>query len=107
MYAGRAVEMTDVRTLFRAPKHPYTRGLLNSVPKLGSSLAAATRQPLAEIGGTVPSLHQEIAGCAFAPRCNRATDICRAAAPPSEEKSPAHFAACHHPLDASTIVGAA
>ena len=102
MYAGRMVEMADVHSLFADPKHPYTVGLLNSVPKLGSSLASGGRRPLNEIGGTVPSLRQVTVGCAFAPRCARATEICTKVTPMMEAKSPAHFAACHHvPLAAA------
>jgi peptide/nickel transport system ATP-binding protein len=98
MYAGRAVEAASVRSLFATPRHPYTSGLLSSVPKLGSSLASEARRPLNEIGGTVPSMRQEIVGCAFAPRCPRATRLCTEIKPEMEEKSPFHFAACHHPL---------
>jgi peptide/nickel transport system ATP-binding protein len=94
MYAGRKVEEAPVAELFRSPRHPYTRGLLSAVPKLGSSLAAAQTR-LAEIPGVVPSLKQRIAGCVFASRCAFARDLCRRVAPALEEKAPAHFAACH------------
>ena len=94
MYAGRKVEEAPVAELFRSPRHPYTRGLLSAVPKLGSSLAAAQTR-LAEIPGVVPSLKQRIAGCIFASRCAFARDLCRRVAPALEEKAPAHFAACH------------
>jgi peptide/nickel transport system ATP-binding protein len=94
MYAGRKVEEAPVAELFRSPRHPYTRGLLSAVPKLGSSLAA-TQTRLAEIPGVVPSLKQRIAGCVFASRCAFARDLCRRVAPALEEKAPAHFAACH------------
>jgi peptide/nickel transport system ATP-binding protein len=94
MYAGRKVEEAPVAELFRSPRHPYTRGLLSAVPKLGSSLAAAQTK-LAEIPGVVPSLKQRIAGCVFASRCAFARDLCRRVAPALEEKAPAHFAACH------------
>ena len=94
MYAGRKVEEAPVAELFRSPRHPYTRGLLSAVPKLGSSLAAAQTR-LAEIPGVVPSLKQRIAGCIFASRCAFASDLCRRVAPALEEKAPAHFAACH------------
>jgi len=94
MYAGRKVEEAPVAELFHSPRHPYTRGLLSAVPKLGSSLAAAQTR-LAEIPGVVPSLKQRIAGCIFASRCALARDLCRRVAPALEEKAPAHFAACH------------
>jgi peptide/nickel transport system ATP-binding protein len=95
MYAGRKVEEAPVGELFRRPLHPYTAGLLASVPKLGSSLSGRSHR-LADIAGTVPSLRDEIVGCAFAPRCAYASDLCRSAAPAFEAKVPAHFAACHH-----------
>src|SRR5512135_409983 len=66
MYAGRKAEEAPVRQLFRRPLHPYTKGLLQSVPKLGASLAPERLSRLAEIGGTVPSLKEEIPGCPFA-----------------------------------------
>jgi len=94
MYAGRKVEEAPVAELFRAPLHPYTRGLLGAVPKLGSSLTGAARR-LAEIPGQVPDLKQRLEGCAFAGRCSLATDLCRQVAPGLEEKSQHHRAACH------------
>src|SRR5204863_5934824 len=69
MYAGRKAEEAPVGPLFRRPLHPYTRGLLASVPKLGASLAPERLPRLAEITGTVPSLKEEIPGCPFAARC--------------------------------------
>jgi peptide/nickel transport system ATP-binding protein len=95
MYAGRKVEEAPVRELFRRPRHPYTAGLLASVPRLGSSLEGEAPR-LEEIRGTVPSLREEIQGCPFAPRCGFATEICGRVMPPFEAKAPAHFAACHH-----------
>ena len=95
MYAGRKVEEAPVAALFRAPRHPYTQGLLGAVPKLGSSLAGSETQ-LAEIPGTVPSLKQRILGCVFAGRCPRATELCRQVAPALELKAPGHLAACHY-----------
>ena len=95
MYAGRKVEEAPVAELFRAPKHPYTQGLIGAVPKLGSSLTG-TRTRLAEIPGLVPSLKQRIEGCVFAGRCPYATDLCRQIAPALELKAPAHIAACHY-----------
>ena len=93
MYCGRKVEEAYARDLFVNPRHPYTRGLLNAVPRLGSSMAGATR--LAEIPGVVPSLKQAVAGCAFAGRCTEAADVCRHVVPALEAKSPGHLTACH------------
>ena len=96
MYAGHMVEEATVGALFRRPFHPYTKGLLNSVPRLGASLAQAHPLRLAEIPGTVPSLKDAIAGCPFEARCALATEICHRQMPVFEEKEPGHFAACFH-----------
>jgi peptide/nickel transport system ATP-binding protein len=95
MYAGKKAEEAPVKSLFRQPLHPYTKGLLGSMPRLGA-LAEGERQRLAEIAGTVPSLKEPIPGCAFADRCFLASDICHREPPPFEEKLPGHFAACFH-----------
>jgi peptide/nickel transport system ATP-binding protein len=93
MYAGRKVEEAAVADLFDRPLHPYTVGLMNSVPRLTDvGRNAATR--LTEIPGIVPSLLNLPAGCTFAPRCTYATDRCRTEYPPLEEKRPGHWAAC-------------
>jgi peptide/nickel transport system ATP-binding protein len=95
MYAGRKLEEAPVAKLFRAPRHPYTRGLLGAVPKLGASLSGtATR--LAEIPGVVPSLKHRIQGCVFANRCPQATELCRELPPALERKAHGHFTACHY-----------
>jgi peptide/nickel transport system ATP-binding protein len=96
MYAGRKVEEATAAALFANPRHPYTQGLLGAVPKLGSSLEATGRSKLSEIPGMVPSLRKPIVGCAFAGRCPRVTDLCRAVAPAIEAKAPGHLVACHH-----------
>ena len=101
MYAGRKVEEAPVTQLFRRPWHPYTQGLLRSVPKLGSSLSGIESR-LAEIPGVVPSLKHRISGCVFASRCAAGTDLCRQVSPPLEAKAPGHVAACHYaPRDAA------
>jgi peptide/nickel transport system ATP-binding protein len=95
MYAGRKVEEAPVGELFARPLHPYTRGLLESVPRLGSMRGekAALRR-LKEIPGIVPPMTNLPAGCAFAPRCALADDKCRSLYPSYEEKRPGHWAAC-------------
>jgi peptide/nickel transport system ATP-binding protein len=93
MYAGRKVEEASAGDLFARPRHPYSRGLLDSIPKLR---AARENERLAEIPGTVPSLMDPIVGCTFAPRCAFATERCRNEYPPLEAKAPAHLAACWH-----------
>jgi peptide/nickel transport system ATP-binding protein len=98
MYAGRKVEEASVQALFADPQHQYTRGLMASLPRLGllRGEAAATGR-LREIPGMVPPLTNLPPGCAFAPRCPRADDRCRAEYPAYEEKSAGHWAACWHP----------
>ena len=93
MYAGRKVEEALVDQLFARPRHPYTQGLLNSIPKLAAE-GASERKRLAEIPGMVPSLKEDIAGCIFAPRCRHAVERCRREYPPLDEKAPGHFVAC-------------
>jgi peptide/nickel transport system ATP-binding protein len=98
MYAGKKVEEAAVEALFTEPLHPYTHGLLQSIPRLaliGGAPAGAARR-LREIPGTVPALINLPQGCVFAPRCAFATDRCRAEYPPYEEKRPGHWAACWH-----------
>src|SRR6266511_3855876 len=96
MYAGRKVEEASVDELFARPLHPYTHGLLASIPRLGRLRGKIERTDghLQEIPGMVPALSNLPAGCVFAPRCAFAEDRCRKAYPPYEEKRPGHRAAC-------------
>ena len=84
--------------LFVRPMHPYTLGLINSIPRLalmrGENPAAVSR--LQEIPGMVPALSMLPAGCAFAPRCALASEICQREYPPYEQKQPGQWAACWH-----------
>src|SRR5467141_3491387 len=88
MYAGRKVEEAPIAALFASPRHPYTRGLLDSIPKLGAARKRGAVTRLTEIAGTVPSLAEPIVGCAFAPRCAYATVRCQNEYPVLEEKVP-------------------
>ncbi|MCF2870415.1 ABC transporter ATP-binding protein [Octadecabacter sp. G9-8] len=95
MYAGRKVEEANVADLFAHPRHPYTQGLMDAVPKLGQVRSGKMSKALAEIPGRVPDLTQAFEGCVFAPRCPRAEDVCTHLDPGLEEKADGHFAACH------------
>jgi peptide/nickel transport system ATP-binding protein len=98
MYAGRKIEEAEVEALFAQPQHPYTHGLLASIPRLalvaGETADGSGR--LKEIPGMVPSLADLPPGCIFAPRCVYADERCRREYPPFEEKRPGHCAACWH-----------
>ncbi|WP_428677821.1 ABC transporter ATP-binding protein [Reyranella sp.] len=98
MYAGRKVEEATVGELFARPLHPYTVGLMNSIPRLDLMRGQTDRsnERLQEIPGIVPPLFDLPPGCAFAPRCNRADEKCRTERPAYEEKQPGHWAACWH-----------
>ena len=97
MYAGRKVEEASARELFEFPGHPYTKGLLGSIPNLEvAAHVNARRARLTEIKGMVPSLADLPQGCTFAPRCSFATEECRAAYPPLLEHRPGHWVSCWH-----------
>ena len=96
MYAGRKVEEAAASELFDNPGHPYTKGLLGSIPHLDTAARTTRRSRLAEIKGMVPSLFNLPAGCSFAARCSLATDHCRAAPPPLQQHRPGHWIACWH-----------
>ncbi len=98
MYAGKKVEEAAVGELFARPLHPYTHGLMASIPRLELMRGGTgeTKARLQEIPGIVPALTNLPPGCTFAPRCPFADDRCRTVAPAYEEKRPAHWAACWH-----------
>ena len=91
MYAGKVVEEAPVEEIFRSPRHPYTQGLIKSIPRLDT--VPGSRR-LETIPGVVPSLLNPAPGCRFAARCPYAIDECRAATPALREISPGHTAAC-------------
>jgi peptide/nickel transport system ATP-binding protein len=92
MYAGKVVEEASVEQLFSQPRHPYTLGLIRSIPRIDTAAERKTR--LEAIGGVVPSLLEPPPGCRFAPRCRFAREICRQAVPPLREVEPGHKVAC-------------
>jgi len=91
MYAGRIVEDAPVRSVFRSPKHPYTEGLLRSIPRPRET-GAKTRLPA--IPGSVPNLERLPPGCAFAPRCSYKVARCTESRPPLIEVEPGKWSAC-------------
>ena len=92
MYAGLVVEEASVEQLFEAPRHPYTQGLIGSIPRVDRAGGRKTR--LEAIAGVVPSLLNPPPGCRFAPRCRFASTVCREATPPLREVAPGHKVAC-------------
>jgi len=93
MYAGKVVEQGTVRQIFKEPSHPYTRGLLRSVPKLRRAGEAGVSR-LETIEGAVPSLLALPPGCRFAPRCPHRAPICDEGTIPFFETGPGHAARC-------------
>lgn len=91
MYAGNTVEYAETGTLYQEPMHPYTWGLLDSMPKLSS----ASKEELTTIPGTPPDLRLTGRCCNFYNRCPYVTDKCRESVPPLVEVQPGHFVACH------------
>ncbi|MEW6265129.1 MAG: ABC transporter ATP-binding protein [Thermodesulfobacteriota bacterium] len=94
LYAGRPVEEAPVTELFLRPAHPYTRGLIASIPRVRTGSEKAGQDRLAEIPGQVPDMRLEIRGCAFAPRCRYVATRCEEQAPPARQIGPGHWAAC-------------
>jgi len=98
MYAGRIVEQAPAARLFSRVRMPYTQALFEAIPRLERPAHA----PLPVIGGRPPDASDLPPGCSFAPRCRRAADDCRAAAPPLDEHEAGHRWACWHPVDGGT-----
>ncbi len=92
MYAGKVVEEAPVRALFANPRHPYTQGLIRSIPRIDRH--GGGKQRLEAIGGVVPNLLHPPPGCRFAARCKFASDACLAEVPPLREVAPGHKVAC-------------
>jgi peptide/nickel transport system ATP-binding protein len=90
LYAGKLVEMGRSKQLYNAPQHPYTQGLLNSVPSI-----SGPRKKLLGIPGSPPDMRNPPAGCRFNPRCADASDLCRSAVPEIREFGSDHIGACH------------
>jgi len=92
MYAGKVIEEAPVGELFAHPRHPYTQGLIRSIPRIDTAATQKTR--LEAIAGVVPKLIAPPEGCRFAPRCKFAMDKCRSATPPLRTVAPGHKVAC-------------
>jgi peptide/nickel transport system ATP-binding protein len=92
MYAGKVIEEAPVGELFAHPRHPYTQGLIRSIPRIDTAAIKKTR--LETIAGVVPKLIAPPEGCRFAPRCKFRKDICTTATPPLREVAPGHKVAC-------------
>ena len=100
MYAGEVVEKSDVFSLFSACAHPYTRGLMASLPRM-----TPKGQRLYNIRGTVPNLRAMPAGCRFSPRCEFATERCHAEKPPLQDIGGGHLCRCFAPLSGDDGLG--
>jgi len=99
MYAGKIVEYAVAREIFKSPRHPYTSGLLISIPRLN---LARSKEPLPTIPGVVPNPYKMPKGCAFTPRCRYAQQKCREEMPPLEDLTPNHQVRCFYPLPPSS-----
>jgi oligopeptide/dipeptide ABC transporter ATP-binding protein len=90
MYLGKIVEFGTVRDIFHNPKHPYTQGLMNSIPRL----KIGTKKRLVPIEGVVPDLLDAPEGCGFGPRCPKSMEVCSNRMPLLQEITPGHQVAC-------------
>lgn len=96
MYAGHIVEQATVHDLYSRPLHPYTKGLLQAIPRLGASFGSEPLQ-LKEIPGTVPDVMSRGAGCMFYERCTNKIDICKTVSPTLSARTGDHYVSCHNP----------
>ena len=104
MYCGQIIEFADVKTLFSRPRHPYTKGLLESIPAFDSTVDKE-KSRLRTIEGMVPSLFELPQGCSFQDRCFNVSDRCRGNVPPVEQLQQGHWLRCVHPVEAATGAG--
>jgi peptide/nickel transport system ATP-binding protein len=106
MYMGKIVEQTDVKSIFLNPLHPYTRGLLASIPQLNETITQPNRsRRLQTIKGMVPDPYAQLQGCPFAPRCpNVISDLCDRVEPKNVQAETGHFVRCHLYTEATPLV---
>ena len=105
MYAGNVVEFGTADEIFHRTLHPYTDGLMRSIPRFLGQVAAERKRELYIIRGTVPNLLHPPSGCRFHPRCPRALDICATVVPALEPMDGGHLAACHNPIPRGGTLG--
>lgn len=104
MYAGSIAEFGTTEQVFHRMMHPYTNGLMQSIPRFKGTGSEDRKRDLYIIHGSVPNLLHPPSGCRFHPRCPRALDVCKDTAPPLEEMEPGHLVACHNPVPTGETV---
>jgi len=107
MYLGELVELGVAEDVYAAPRHPYTEALLSAVPEIDDGTGAPVTRERIVLAGDVPSPIDKPSGCAFAPRCRYATEVCSLERPRLVELVPGRSVACHHPLQLTAAVSAA
>ena len=104
MYAGHIAEFGTTEQVFHRMMHPYTNGLMQSIPRFKGESAQARKRDLYIIRGSVPNLLHPPSGCRFHPRCPRALDVCKTTMPALQEMEPGHLVACHNPVPAGGTI---